>query len=97
MPDVQVESKLVVAFTSVDGPRGGKWYRRGEVVLTGECWRVGCVCDDERKFFGLAFGRQRDAEAAKAALESSGVIDEASLLEIGRTEAERIMAEAMQW
>ena len=66
--------------------------------ISGPAWRV-CVplsCGDIGQTL-MAFGRRKDADAAKAALERAGAVDEETLLAIPFDERNRIMAEAMAW
>ena len=97
--DSMRESALYVDYSEVyvqDIPRHDKFYKTTE-GFTGEAWRVGCKVDGVPYVFLTAFGRKRDAEAAKAALERDGLVDAVSIRAAGRERLERIMAEAMQW
>jgi hypothetical protein len=82
---------LAVKFAGIK-PSYSRFFRR---VLDRQpkAWRL-MVCDEA---IAVAFERERDANRAKAALESAGLNTPRALMEAGHEEVERIIAEAQQW
>lgn len=78
---------------------GGVYMHLAGCVLPA-AYRVACRGADGDRSGGvipMAFGRERDALAAKRALERAGLSTRAALLKAGRKEFERIMIEALDW
>lgn len=64
-------------------------------IVLPPAWRIDV--DNRGRLLPMPFGRQRDAEAAKAALEKAGLATREALLAAGRARFEQVMIEALQW
>jgi hypothetical protein len=62
-----------------------------------ELWRVCVDYEGDRYVSLIGFPRKKDAELAKAGLESAGVTDALSMWQLSFEERCRIMLESMQW
>lgn len=58
-------------------------------------WRVGWA--GTRYALPLGFSRQKDADAAKRALEAAGIVSVEDFKRVGRPVFERVMIEALDW
>ena len=85
-----------VVWTPVEN-RPSRFYPDATEGYHAEAWRVGVEDEGYQFYFLTAFGRKKDAEAAKSALEREGLINASAIMSAGRATMERIMAEAMQW
>jgi hypothetical protein len=78
--------------------RPSQWYPNPDNWFLGEAYRICCGQKGARgRAILTAFARERDAVAAKKALEARGLVTEEALRAAGRDEVERVMAEAMCW